>query len=180
MLSEHINYWCRISVSNWLFLMGSKYLQPGIKGSSKSNKLVAITGGLYQPGYHPLSDLWPNKIPYGIMFDLISRRNISVKIGLFFQEIVFITEFPGSNFLLPTFLTGGKWDFQVANLLLSNPENDQILTKWICSLIWTLFVHTRSVVALSSECLGRKTLMWHRDFCHLLNASLVVSPVLKS
>ena len=46
-----------------------------------------------------------------------------MKIGLFFQEITFITEFPGSNFLLPTFLIGGKWDFQVADLLLliSNP-----------------------------------------------------------
>ena len=31
----------------------------------------------------------------------------------------FITEFPGSNSLLPTFLTGGKWDFQMANLLLA-------------------------------------------------------------
>ena len=42
-----------------------------------------------------------------------------MKFGLFFQEITFITKFPGSNFLLPTFLTGGKWDFQVANLLLA-------------------------------------------------------------
>ena len=41
-----------------------------------------------------------------------------MKIGLFFQEITFITEFPGSNFLLPTFLAGSKWDFPVANLLL--------------------------------------------------------------
>ena len=36
-----------------------------------------------------------------------------------FQEITFISEFPGRNVLLPTFLTGGKWDFQVANLLLA-------------------------------------------------------------
>ena len=39
----------------------------------------------------------------------INIRIISVKIGLFFQEITFRTEFPGSNFLLPTFLTGGKF-----------------------------------------------------------------------
>ena len=26
-------------------------------------------------------------------------------------KITSITEFPGSNFLLPTCLTGGKWDF---------------------------------------------------------------------
>ena len=47
------------------------------------------------------------------------QRFISVKISLFFQEITFRTEFPGSSFLLPTFLIGGKWDFQVANLLLA-------------------------------------------------------------
>ena len=44
--------------------------------------------------------------------ELKNRRIISVLIGLFFQEITFITEFPGSNFLLPTFLTGDKWDFR--------------------------------------------------------------------
>ena len=54
-----------------------------------------------------------------LCFVLKNRRIISVKIGLFFQEITFITEFPGSNFLLPTFLTGVKWDFQVSNLLLA-------------------------------------------------------------
>ena len=53
------------------------------------------------------------------MFGLIDRRVISVKTGLFFQEIIFITEFPGSNFLLPTFLTGAKWDFPVADLRLA-------------------------------------------------------------
>ena len=58
-------------------------------------------------------------LAYGIVCCLITTRIISVKIGLFFQEITFKTEFPGSNFLLPTFLTGGKSDFQVANLLLA-------------------------------------------------------------
>ena len=53
------------------------------------------------------------------MFRLISSKIISVKMGLFFEEITFITELLGSNFLLPTFLTGGKWDFQVADLLLA-------------------------------------------------------------
>ena len=52
-------------------------------------------------------------------------KNYFCEIGLFFQEITFITEFSGSNFLLLTFFTGGKWDFQVADLLLatsiSNP-----------------------------------------------------------
>ena len=53
------------------------------------------------------------------MFCHVNRQIISVKIGLFFHEITFIIEFPDSNFLLPTFLTGGKWDFPVANLLLA-------------------------------------------------------------
>ena len=55
----------------------------------------------------------------GNVFCLLSRRTISVKIGLFSQEINFITEFSGRNVLLPTFLTSSKWDFQVANLLLA-------------------------------------------------------------
>ena len=56
---------------------------------------------------------------YGLVFCLINRRIISVKISLFFQEINFITESLGSNFLLPTFSTDGKMNFQVANLLLA-------------------------------------------------------------
>ena len=42
-----------------------------------------------------------------------------MKIGLFFQELTFKKEFSGSNFLLPSFLSGGEWDFQVVNLLLA-------------------------------------------------------------
>ena len=56
-----------------------------------------------------------------------NRRIISVKTGLFFQEITFITKFPGSNFLLPTFLTGSKQDFQVANLLLATVHFEHCL-----------------------------------------------------
>ena len=54
-----------------------------------------------------------------LYFCLIKRRVISVEMGLFFQKITFIMEFPGRNFLLPIFLTGGKWDFQVGNLPLA-------------------------------------------------------------
>ena len=61
--------------------------------------------------------IWNCVLSYGHM-ELLRRRIISVKIGLFFQEITLRTEFLGSNFLLPTSLTGGKWNFQVANLLL--------------------------------------------------------------
>ena len=53
------------------------------------------------------------------------EKNISVKMGMLFQEITSITEFPGSNFLLPTIYTGSNWDFQVGIcyllLLISNP-----------------------------------------------------------
>ena len=45
-----------------------------------------------------------------------------MKVGLFFQEILFITELPGSNLLLSRFLTDGKWDFLVANLLLATAK----------------------------------------------------------
>ena len=52
-----------------------------------------------------------------------------MKIGLFVQEINFIKEFPGSNFfLLPSFLTGGKWDFQAANLLLATVNFEPCIT----------------------------------------------------
>ena len=61
----------------------------------------------------------------------INTRIISVKIGLFFQEITFTTDFRSSNFLLPTFVTGGKWDFQVANLLLAT-INFEPYSPFVC------------------------------------------------
>ena len=53
------------------------------------------------------------------MFCHINRQIISVKIGFFIHEITFRTKFTVSNFLLLTFLTGGKWYFEGANLLLA-------------------------------------------------------------
>ena len=41
------------------------------------------------------------------------------KIGFYFPEITLTAEFPGSNFLLPTFSIGSKQDFQMANLSLA-------------------------------------------------------------
>ena len=71
------------------------------------------------------------------MFCLTIKRIFSVKIGLFVQEITFITEFPGSNFLLPMFLTGDKLDFQVANLLL--------ISKTGADEFWVAFIfHAKS------------------------------------
>ena len=65
---------------------------------------------------------------------LIKRKIISVKIGLFFQEITFRTEFPGSNLLLPTFSTGDKWDFEVADLLLATFNFE----PWILCILYKL------------------------------------------
>ena len=42
-----------------------------------------------------------------------------MKIGFFFQGITFIAEFSGSKILLLTFSLGGKWGFEVTNLLLA-------------------------------------------------------------
>ena len=63
---------------------------------------------------------------------------MSVKIGLFFQEITFITEFLDSNFLLPTFLIGGKWDFQVANLLLATVNFKPCICECIKTCLFLL------------------------------------------
>ena len=41
-----------------------------------------------------------------MIFSFVSYEE-SVKINLIFPEIAFMTEFPSSNFLLPSFLTGG-------------------------------------------------------------------------
>ena len=52
--------------------------------------------------------------------------------GFFFQEMFFITELPGGpgkNYLLLRYLTGGKWDFQVANSLLAT-ANFEPCSKW--------------------------------------------------
>ena len=64
--------------------------------------------------------------------------------GVFFQEITSITEFSGSNFLLPTILTGNKWDFQAANLLLA-PVNFE---PWMLSVNLTLNFQTLYAKAL--------------------------------
>ena len=45
--------------------------------------------------------------------------NFTGKIGFYFPEINFTKEFPGSNFLQPTFSIGSKPDFMVENLPLA-------------------------------------------------------------
>ena len=76
--------------------------------------------------------------------------------GLFFQEITFITELPGSNFLPPRFLTGGKWDFQVANLLLliSDLGFSLVMASWSVIKVYlscSLLRHDFNVILAMSK-----------------------------
>ena len=74
----------------------------------------------------------------GIVFCLIKRRIISVKNCLFIQEITFRTEFPGSNLLQHTCLTGGNWDFEVANYLLATVNFEPWKVDCCCCCIVVL------------------------------------------
>ena len=53
------------------------------------------------------------------MFSLTNSQVIFRSLLPYFPENPLTTEFPGSNFLLPTFSIGSKQDFQVANLPLA-------------------------------------------------------------
>ena len=138
------------------FSVDSKYLLPCILGRSKNyipstNFCGHVTGQL-PPIVRFMTQTTLHIMVKGIdnalltiwnCVSLVNRRNISVKIGLFFQEITFITEFPGSIFSLPKFLTSGKWDFQGANLLLATVNFEP------CLLFFPSIFYTR---------VGRKTL----------------------
>ena len=67
---------------------------------------------------------------FGIMFSFTdSRRNITVKNDLFFQEINSISEFPGRKFWLPT-LSNRIFRLQICYLprLISNPNS--VWVQW--------------------------------------------------
>ena len=74
-----------------------------------------------------------------------------MKIGLFFQEITIITEFRGSNILLPTFLAGSKWDFPVANLLLATDNFELRLEDYLLMKITPIQkkIHSLNIVDIS-------------------------------
>ena len=123
-------YRVNISVRNKLFLQVASTCSLVFKVVAKLTYMVAITGGHETARLPPLVSFTTKQnsklskalimpLTIRIVFCHINTRIVSVKIGLFFQENTFTTEFPGSNFLLPTFITGGKWDFQMANLLLA-------------------------------------------------------------
>ena len=94
-----------------------------------------------------------------------------MKMNLFLQEITFITEFPGSNFLLLRFLTGGKWDFQVEDLLLATLsliDTQYFSSVYLCDA--SILVDKRST---DESCSG--PLQPNRDLlrtCHVLFLSL--------
>ena len=80
-----------------------------------------------------------------------------MKISLFFQEITFRTEFPGSNFLLPTFLTSGKRDFEVANLLLATVNVEPCRRLFISFLTQALSAVPNDIHAYFQEFNGQKS-----------------------
>ena len=93
---------------------GSKTNIPSSNYGWPCNSPVTIHYQIYdRTKFHMVKGIDDAFDHYGIVFCLIKRRVISLKIGLFFQEITLITEFSGSNFLLPAFLAGGKWGFPV-------------------------------------------------------------------
>ena len=120
----------------------------GIKGSSATNipsskywwpyySPVAIHCQIYdQTQFHMVIGIENVFDHNGNVFCLISRRIISVKIGLFFQEITFIAEFiTGSNFMLPTFLkqvANGIFRWQSCYLLLQFQTLDSIPKSVTC------------------------------------------------
>ena len=79
------------------------------------------------------------------------RKNYFSENLLVLQRNYFQNRIPGSNFLLPTFLTGGKWDFPVANLLLATVNFDSCRSAYrvmldevssletFCSILYLLF-----------------------------------------
>ena len=67
------------------------------------------------------------------------QKNYFSEIGSFFQEITFITEFPGSNYILNRWqmgLSGGKFATCTLLLLISNPgiQNYHKKTSAACSV----------------------------------------------
>ena len=84
--------------------------------------------------------IWHCVLPY-------KQKNHFSENRLVLPRITFITELPGSNILLPTFLTGSKRDFQVANLLLATVNFE--LCTWKKKLMMELIYHTGPLVDLS-------------------------------
>ena len=91
--------------------MGSKYLLPGIKGSSKTYKpstaqLLPIVRFMTKQ-----NSIWSKALIMPLtIWNCVCLIN-RIIIPVFFQEITFTTEFLGSNFLLPTCCNRGQMGF---------------------------------------------------------------------
>ena len=100
------------STCYWVFKVVAKQTYP-----------VAIIGGQVTAGLPPIvrftiNFIWSKALimPLTIIIELVlsyKQKNFSVKMEQLVvqKKITSITELPGSKFLLPTFLTGGNWDF---------------------------------------------------------------------
>ena len=64
------------------------------------------------------------------MFSLTSEVIFKGKLASTSQKLLLTTEFPGSNFLLPTFSIGSTQDFQVANLQLATVNFEPAQLIW--------------------------------------------------
>ena len=103
----------------FLWIASTFYLL--FKVVAKLTYLVAIIGGHVTALLSPIvrfmtkqNSIWSKALimPLTIWNCILSyKHNFAVKISLLFQKNTSITEFPGSNCLLPTCLTDGKWDF---------------------------------------------------------------------
>ena len=106
------------------FFVSSKYMLPGIQGSSKTNtpgpynNLVTIHCQIYvQMKFHMVKGI-DNAFDY--MELCFGSRIISLKMGLFFHEITFITELPGSELFATQVFNRWQMGFSGQNLLLAS------------------------------------------------------------
>ena len=101
----------------FLWVASTCYLE--YKIVAKLTYVVAIFGGHVTAGLPPIvifktkqNSIWSKALIMRLtIWNCVlsyKRKNFSVNSSLLFRKITSITEFPGSNFLLPTCLTGGK------------------------------------------------------------------------
>ena len=119
--------------------MDSKYLLPGIKVVVKLRYLVATIGGLVTAQLPSIArfmtkqnSIWSKALsmPLTIWNCALSykQKNYFSENKLVLLRNYFHNRISRQQLLLPTFLTGSKWDFQGANSLLATINFE---LKWI-------------------------------------------------
>ena len=115
-----------VSIYNLVFKVVAKLTYLVIMGGHVTARLPPIIRFMIKQNCIWSKALINLSPPYGIVFCLINRRIISVKISLFFQRIVFVAGFPGNFFCYQHFkqVTNGifRWKICYLPLLISNPE----------------------------------------------------------